>query len=331
MKDYRSEIIKSIEAELVHYVPPDWMASISDAMIRILSDYEITERCTDVAVLDDTNTKLLKRYCACLMVDGKSKRTIEQYQRAVQRLSDVIGKSYTEMTAYDIRYHLACEKQRGIANSTLENIRSNLSAFFSWMVNDEIIEKNPMSTVGVIKIPDEIRKAFSDIEIDAMRSACRNTKERALVEFLLSTGIRVDELSQMDISDVNFTDLSVHIRHGKGNKERITYMSNVCAKRLSEYLRDRKDYEVCLFRNKNYDRIGTDGIRYILKGIEKRSGVDDVHPHRFRRTFATRLASRGMPIQEIQVLMGHSKIDTTLRYVCVDDTSIQSSYKKYIA
>lgn len=329
--DYRNEIVKSMEAELVHLVPSDLMPTISDVMIRILADYEITERCTDVAVLDDTNTKLLKRYCACLMVDGKSEKTVYQYSRAVQGLSDVIDKPYTEMTTYDIRYFLACEKQRGIANSTLENVRSMLSAFFQWMVNDEIIQKNPMATIGTIKVPDEIRKAFSDIEIDAMKSACHTRKERALVEFLLSTGIRVDELSKMDIADVNFADLSVHIRHGKGNKERITYMSNVCAKRLGEYLRERKDDEVCLFLNKNYGRIGTAGVRYILKEIEKRSGVENVHPHRFRRTFATRLANRGMSIQEIQRLMGHSKVDTTLRYVCIDDANIQASYKKYIA
>ena len=329
--DYRNEIIRTIEYSLITVLDQNQLQTVADVATRILADYEITERCTEVAVLDDTNTKLLKRYCACLMVDGKSEKTVYQYSRAVHELSDVINKPYTEMTTYDIRYFLAREKQRGIANSTLENIRSMLSAFFAWMVNDEIIQKNPMATIGTIKVPDEIRKAFTDIEIDAMRGACHTKKERALVEFLLSTGIRVDELCKMDVSDVNFADLSVHIRHGKGNKERITYMSNVCAKRLGEYLRERKDDEVCLFLNKNYGRIGTDGIRYILKEIEKRSGVENVHPHRFRRTFATRLANRGMSIQEIQRLMGHSKVDTTLRYVCIDDANIQASYKKYIA
>jgi site-specific recombinase XerD len=264
-------------------------------------------------------------------VDGKSKNTVAQYVRTCRKLSETIGKPLTEMNAYDVRFFLAKEMERGISDQSRENQRANLSAFFQWMVNEEIIPKNPIAQIKPIKCHQEVKKAFSDIEIDALRSACKSLKERALIEFLLSTGARVSEVAEMKVQDVNIETLSVHILHGKGDKERITYTTAVGMKHLLAYIHSRKETGDALFYSKNHEPIRTSGIRFILNNVAKRAGVSNVHPHRFRRTFATNLSKRGMAVQEIQKLMGHANINTTLVYIATDDSMVQASYKKYTA
>lgn len=331
MSDYRNSFINSVEQSLVSILSQQDLESVMTTVTMILNNYEIMERCTDLVPVDGTNEKLLKRYCACMMVDGKSKGTIAQYKRNLQRLSDFLQKPFTEIGTYDIRFYLASEKQRGISNTTLETIRAQLSAFFHWMTIEEITPRNVMDPIKPIKCPVEVKKPFSDVEIDRLRSACKTFKERALVEFLLSSGVRVEELSDMEISDVHMAKRTVRVRHGKGDKERITYMSNVCATHLKTYLESRKDALPNLFLNKNSGKMLPGGIRFVLNGIAKRAGVPNTHPHRFRRTFATGLAARGMDIQEIQKLMGHADINTTMTYVYTNDEQVMNSYNKYIA
>ena len=171
MPDYRNEFIKEVEQILITFIDNPVMAGIiSDKITIVLNDYELTERCTEIVPLDSLNEKLIKRYCACLAVDGKSEKTIYQYRRSILRLSDFLNKPFPEMKTYDIRFYLASEKERGVSERSLENTRANLSAFFQWMTVDEIIEKNPMLKIKPIKYVDEIREAFSDVEIDKLRS-----------------------------------------------------------------------------------------------------------------------------------------------------------------
>lgn len=330
-QDYRMNFIRDVETALAFRYEPDEIARISNIVTRSLSGYEITERCTDLVPQDDANDRLIKRYAACLLVDGKSRRTIYTYCRTVRKLSDMIRKPYTEMGAYDIRFFLATEKERGLSNSSLETTRAQLSAFFQWLADDEVIPKNPIAKIKPIKVPKEIRTAFSDVEMDALRSACKTVRERALVEFLVSTGLRVSELTGTKIEDVNFDTLSVHVVSGKGDKDRMTYTAQVAAKHLISYLRGRKKESEMLFCNRDGGRISTTLIQRVLKQLGKRAGVDGVHPHRFRRTFATNLSKRGMEIQEIQKLLGHSNVNTTMIYVNTDDSMIRASYNRYTA
>jgi len=330
-KDYRMSFVGDVETALASLFQSDQILKISNAVIKALENYEITERYTDLVPLDDTNERLIKRYKACLMVDGKSEKTIYQYERTVRKLIRTIPRNVTEMGVYDIRFFLAMEQDRGVSSRTMENIRANLSAFFQWLADDDIIPKNPIAKLKPIKYPDEVRKPFAEVEIDDLRSACRNLKERAIVEMLLSTGVRVSELASMEVKDVNTSDLTVHVIHGKGAKERMTYTTAVCTKHLLAYLEDRPGTGKALFYNRKHEPLNDGGIRFILNEIAKRAGVENVHPHRFRRTFATNLAKRGMNIQEIQRLLGHSDINTTMTYVCVDSGQIQASYNKYIA
>lgn len=328
--DNREKIIHELEIKLVPIFDMETVTRISTLLRTLLLDYEVQERCTDVVIRDSTNDKILKRYCACLLIDGKSEKTIYQYRRSVQLLSDKLGKNFTDMGVYDIRYYLGCEKSRGISNVSLENTRANLSAFFQWLVNEELINKNPMITIKPIKCSKEIKLPFSDIEIDTMKNSCKTLRERALIELLLTSGIRVEELSHIKISDIDFDKLSVHVTHGKGNKERITYITSVSAQHIKTYIKHRGIDGEYLFYGQKCTPLLPGGIRIILKTLEKRAGITNVHPHRFRRTFATKLADRGMDIQNIQKLLGHSNLDTTLRYVHVSDSNVQVSYDKYM-
>jgi len=331
MKDHRMNFIQDIEVKLFGLFSPEQLSLISNAVITSLSDYEISERCTAVACLDDSNTKLLKRYTGCLVVEGKSKNTIYQYNRMIQKLSATINKPFTEMGIYDIRMFLAIEKNNGLSNRSVENIRAYLSAFFQWLTNEDIIDKNPIAKMKSIKYTDEVRKPFSDTEIDALRCACMSLKERALVEMLLSTGVRVNELASMRVTDVDFNTLTVHVVNGKGAKERMTYTNDLAIKYLKKYIKYRGEDGEMLFYNRNHQPLKAGGVRFILNQIAARANVENVHPHRFRRTFATNLSKRGMNIYDIQKLMGHSNINTTTTYICSDDSTIHASYNKYIA
>lgn len=328
----RESFIKSVEESLINHFTREQVALISHIVTKKLSDYEISDRCTDLVVYDDTNDRIIRRFKACLMVEGKSEKTIEQYVRTARKLSDTLnGKLFTDMDAYDVRYYLAMELERGVSDRTRENQRANMSAFFQWMVNDDVIPSNPVAKLKPVKVADEIRKPFSDIEIDALRFACKSKKERALVEVLISTGVRVSELSSMKTTDIDMNTMTVHVVHGKGAKERLTYITPVALKHLTAYLNDRKETGTALFYNKNHEAIDSGGIRFILNTIAKRANVDDVHPHRFRRTFATNLSKRGMEIQEIQKLLGHSNVNTTLVYVAIDNAKVHSSYRRFTA
>ena len=330
MKDCREQLLKDLEVYLSTKFNNEDLQQISVSLVKIIGNYEIIERCTDVIPLDDENERLLKRYAACLTIDGKSKHTVYQYIRTGRKLSEFIKLPFTKMGTYDIRYFLATEKERGISNVSLENTRANISAFFQWLTEEEVITKNPIAKIKPIKCKEEIKLPISDVEIDSLRSACKTKKERAIIELLLSSGIRVSELTAMKIKDINFSDLTVHVVNGKGDKERITYTTAVSAKHLVDYINDRKTLGENLFYNKNNEVLEPGGVRYILNNIAKKADVENVHPHRFRRTFATNLAKRGMSVQDIQVLLGHSSIKTTMEYVHTDRNKVQAEYNKYI-
>lgn len=330
MSDAKTKLIQSLERRLLGKFNRNDIVFISDSLTKILSDYDVTEKCTDVVVYDGINERLIKQYMACLYVDGKSEKTAYQYRRACEKLSEALGKPFPETTVYDIRFYLACEKERGLSNRSIENLRANLSAFFQWMFKEDLIKKNPCMNINPIKYEDVVRKPFSDVEIDRLRMACKNKKERAIIELLLSSGIRVSELTDLRIADINRNDRSVHVRCGKGGKGRVTYTTNVAFRHLEEYWLARKDEGDMAFYNGHHEPLNSGGVRYILNQLGKRAKVDNVHPHRFRRTFATKMASRGMDVQSIQVLLGHSNISTTMEYVYISDAKISASYERHI-
>lgn len=185
-----------------------------------------------------------------------------------------------------------------------------------------------MAKIKPVKYKEEIKHALTSVEIDQIRSVCSNEKERAIFEFLLSSGLRVSELCALNRTDVDFINLSVLVREGKGNKQRTTYISDICASRLKEYLETRTDNDPCMFLSKLGCRYKRGGIEFMLTELGKKSKVDNLHPHKLRRTFATNLAKKGMPIQNIKTLMGHSDINTTMTYINIATNIVKNEYER---
>lgn len=334
MKEARISLVDSIEENLYDLFEDEQDFNIAvSRIITSLEDYEINYRCTDIVTIDDSNQKIIKRYIASCYISGLSPFTIKHYLYAIRRFLQILdNKPITEVTAYDIRYYLAVLKQRGtVSDLTLDSYRMSISAFYTWLFKEEIIPRSPFINIRPIKYRRNIKFSFSPMDIDNLRCACANTRERALMEFLLSSGVRVNELVHLCRRDVNLQKHSVHVIFGKGNKERITYINDVTEMHLRRYLKSRRDSSEKLFVAKKGEirELTTGGVRWILHELGNRAGVDNVHPHRFRRTFATNLFQRGMSVREIQKLMGHAKTDTTLGYIATDEETLGTEYNRF--
>lgn len=332
MSDYRQNLINDIQEALSYSIDKETSDIVINKILYVLSDYDVQKKCTEIVTYNDVNQRLIKRYCACLFVDGKSDKTVYQYRGQLERFSEFIEMPLTKTDVYNIRLYLASKKDSGLTDVSVENIRSVLSAFFSWMYLEEIIDKNPCTRVNPIKCRVKLQRPFSEVEMDRLRTYCKNPKERAIIELLVTSGLRVSELAALDVSDLDFAEKAVRVRNGKGGKDRITYMNDVACIHIKSYLEYSKNNgSSALFYNKNHERIRSGGIRHILKELGKRAGVDNVHPHRFRHTFASNLVARGMDIQQVQRLLGHSNINTTMGYVYTSDDMIKASYERHIA
>ena len=329
MRDYRNDFIQELKLTLADAGNLNLDSVISAASI-ILDKYELSERSTEIVPVDDANTLLIKTYTSHMIVNGRSEGTIRAYIREVKRLCEFLGnRDIKTICAFDIKNYLAQEKMRGVSNRTLENTRAYISAFCEWMTVEEYISKNPCMAVKPIKYTEEVRLPFTQVELDRIRSACKNQRERAIVEFLLASGVRISEFCALRVEDIDFNYKSVRIRHGKGDKERYTYINDLAHDHLVKYLTEEGITSGPLFISKLRKEYTPHGVRGLLNSIAARAKVEDVHPHRFRRTFATMLAGRGMDIQEIQKLMGHTNINTTMIYVTLDTANMKHSYEKY--
>lgn len=277
------------------------------------------------------NLGLLKLF---IFVNKKySEGTLEQYALAIDMLLADIGKRLPDIKTNDIRYHLAMyQTTRNVEKATVDNRRRNLSAFFSWLAKEEIIIKSPMIRIAKIKSEVEVKLPFSDDDIEKMRCATmvtRNSKrDRALIEFMLTTGCRVSEIVNLDISHVNFLREEAIVK-GKGNKERKVYISRTAMHYLQEYISDREiNADSPLFANKSGKRWSKQSIEKLIKSIAKKVEVDNAHPHRFRRTFATNALNKGMSVQCLQKILGHQSLDVTMKYCTVDDDTARIEHRR---
>ena len=326
----KERLIRDIEIKLSEMYPEIDMDRVMTCVISCLGEYDVSEKSTQLAERSqDINDRILRRYSACLALDGRSEKTIKQYMWTCRKLGE--NKTFTDMTTNDIRLFLGQLKLNGAKNSYVENQRAYITAFFKWMQSEDLIEKNPCDKVRTIKCEKVRRLPFNDVEIDKLRSVCKMPKRRAIIEVLLSSGVRCEELTNLDIGDVDMRNRTLLVRHGKGGKDRIVYISEVAAEHLERYLSTRKDSSVELFRTQQGERYSCSGIQDMMRRLGKAAGISNVHPHRFRRTFATNLYKRGMDVHEIQRLMGHSNIQTTLGYICTDDAQLRAAYERYAA
>lgn len=310
-----------------------------------LHDVDITNKHYELAESINENDLLLLNYFeSSLRISKFSEGTIAQYLRTAKFVRSFVGKNFANITGIDIKYFLAYhQKENNWSDTTIRNNIHYLSAFFNFLMDEEVINKNPMNKIGKVKSEKVIKEAFSSEEFERLRVACRNdSRAAALIEFLYATGIRVDELVKLKWRDIDTRHMSLVVR-GKGDKEREVLFSEKAAFYLDKYFNERaakegRSREEMLNRplfadkkkspeTKDYEAVTKNGIRYILKDIGNRSGVSKVHPHRFRRTFATDAINRGMPLEQLMILMGHNQYDTTLIYAKVKSNKVEQSYR----
>lgn len=278
--------------------------------------------------LDDSTDDLLDCFIAAMHVENRSAKTIARYKYVIGRLMDYVKVPTRRISIYHLRNYIASEKARGVADSTLEGYRQIYSAYFNWLQRECLIDRNPTANLGTIKVAKREKKRYTEIEIEKLNQACQTVRDRAILNFLASTGCRISEVTGLNRDSVDLERLECTV-HGKGNKERTVYLSEVAGMLLKQYLSERKDECEALFSGKHGERLQPGGVRIMLNVLAKRAGVDHVHPHKFRRTLATELTRHGMPIQEVARILGHDKIDTTMKYLAMNKEDIKADYRRY--
>lgn len=327
MEELRNDIMQRMQG----IITEEMLGKLGNVLDIAFHGYCIEKRSEELVVYDDSNTSKLRKFIATKRLEGLSESTLEQYYRHVNNMLNRIGKPLEKIETDDIRYYLSVyQEERKISKVTVNNMRRYLSTFFRWCTDEDIIQKNPMRRIKQIKQQKTVKEPFSDIEMEQIRQASGRVRDRALVEFLYSTGCRVSEVVHIDLNDIDFVHNSVVVT-GKGNKQRKVYITDKAMYWLKKYLGNRKDNNVALFVGKGRKRLCKAGIESILKKIGNASGVGKVHPHRFRRTIATNLINKGMPIQEVQQMLGHSSMDTTMIYCKVDSNNVKAAHRKYAA
>lgn len=329
--EIREEIIQKVMQALDGRVNIETANIVQDILTIELNNYEVQERCTDVATVDDSADRMLKKFLATKRIEGIAESTLLRYAEENKKLIRFLGKPLYEVSTYDIRFYLSYRRENSVkklGNRTLDGMRRCYSSFFSWLSAEGLIGRNPCAAIKQIKYRKEVKKPYSAAEMEKLRRACANKRDLALLDFLYCTGCRVSEVARLNIDDIDFENMECTVL-GKGNKERTVYLSEVAAMNLGEYLASREDGNEALFTGKGTERLGKNGIEVLLKRLGKKAGVVNVHPHRYRRTLATNLLDRGMNIQDVAVILGHADLKTTQVYCYISQKNVKNAYSKY--
>ncbi len=321
-------LLADIEKKLNAYVPADTVRKIIADAGEVLTRYDVTSTGPDGGGGKDESRQLVQMYIDAKAIEGRSQSTLKQFDYILTRLIEAVNVPLDRVTVYHLRQYIMSEKNRGISMNTIKGNVSVYSGFYDWLHREGLISTDPTANIGQIKATVEKEVPFTSEEIQLIKEACVNDLQLAVVHFLLSTGCRVSEVCSVNRSDIDYRNMKLSVT-GKGNKTRIVYIDDVTALMLKRYLSKRDDLDPALFYSKQKCRFTTDGIRIMLKTIEERSHVPNVHPHRFRHTLATNLIDRGMSIQEVASILGHAKLDTTMMYVSVNQRNAENSYRKF--
>ena len=323
----KQNLIKHMEQALSETLTAASMTEVLRILTEELGGFSVEQitRNTDDAVTEE----FLDAFLAAKQIEGRSEKTLTRYAYIIRRMLTAVKVPIREITIYHIRSYLMAEKKRGISDRTLEGNRSIYSSFFTWLFQEGLIARNPTGNLGVVKYTKKIRKPFSAVDLARLKEVCESQRDKAMVSFLLSTGCRISEVCALDRT-ISYQSGEITVL-GKGAKERKVYVDDVTIMLLDRYLGERKDQSPALFVGKGTERITPNGVRRALKRLSIKAGVENVHPHRFRRTLATNLIGRGMEIQDVATILGHDKLDTTMEYVCMDQSAVKGSYKKFVS
>lgn len=312
--------------EMAEYLSIAQMKKLQEVLLKNLSEAETPK-------MEISNAEYLQMFLDAKKIEGCSERTLQYYRVTVERLLQSIATPIRKVSTEEIRSYLSEYQQiNGCTRVTVDNIRRNISSFFSWLEEEDYILKSPMRRIHKIKTKQQVKEIISDEAIEQLRDHCTCTRDLAMIDLLYSTGIRVGELVNLNIADVNF-EARECVVFGKGDKERRVYFDAKAKLHLQNYLNSRADNNPALFvtLDSQHSRLKISGVEVRLRELGRSINLIKIHPHKFRRTMATRAIDKGMPIEQVQKILGHSQIDTTMKYAMVNQTNVKTSHQKFIA
>lgn len=328
----KEKLILEIKTAMTEIVSQQQMELLNIVLIRSLDNLCITEIDSEIKCSKTNNQKLLSFFIASKKVEGCSDKSLKYYINTIEKMLQKINKSVIDISTNDLRTYLS--EHQEIKNSsrvTIDNMRRIFSSFFSWLEDEDYILKSPVRRIHKVKTARLIKDTLSDEQLEILRDNCFEIRDLAMIELLTSTGMRVGELVKINRADVDFHERQIVV-FGKGNSEREVYFDARTKIHLKKYLESRTDDNKALFVSlaKPNSRLSIGGVEMRLRTLGKKAQIDKVHPHKFRRTLATMAIDKGMPIEQVQKLLGHVKIDTTMHYAMVNQTNVKNSHRKYI-
>ena len=326
----KTKLIENIIKESQPFLNQSQTMELTRILKSNLGNVEIENTAQSTESLD--NMKLLELFISAKQIEGCSDKTVNYYKNTIKKMLLNIDKQIDNILTNDVRKYLSDYKNtHTISKVSIDTFRRIFSSFFSWLEDEGYILKNPVKRIHRIKTPRTVKDTFSDENYEKMCRNCKNIRNLAIIELLISTGIRVGELVNLNISDINFHERECVV-FGKGESERIVYFNARCKIHLKEYLKSRSDDNPALFVSLKspYRRLGINGVERMLKKLGDECEIENVHPHKFRRTLATNAIDKGMPIEQVQKLLGHLQIDTTLQYAMVNQSNVKNSHRKYL-
>lgn len=325
--------VENVIDESINFLNNNQRIKLKETLMKICLNYriELLQQCKKQEI-QKNNTDILNKFISSKEIEGCSARTLGYYKDNINKMLDKVNISIADITTEMLRNYLAEYKNNSTAGMvTIDNIRRTLSSFFAWLENEDYIMKSPVRRIHKVKTTRKIKETLTDENLEKLRDTCVNVRDLAMLELLISTGMRVGELTRLNISDINFQERSCVVL-GKGNSEREVYFSAKSKMYIKKYLETRVDNNEALFVSliKPYNRLGISGIEIIIRNLGKNANINKVYPHKFRRTMATMAIDKGMPIEQVQKLLGHIKIDTTMEYAMVNQSNVKNSHRKYI-
>ena len=325
----KQKIVTVVVQGMLPYLNNAQVEKLQAVLLHALWDY-------DISLSDGTATKqeqdLLALFLAAKRIEGCSEKSLKYYQATTQAMLDGIGKPIKEIITEDIRQYLTnYQRERHSSRVTIDNIRRILSSFFSWLEDEDYILKSPVRRIHKVKTASNIKETYSDEILELMRDSCSELRDLAMIDLLASTGMRVGEMVLLNRDDVDFAERECVV-FGKGDKERMVYFDARTKLHLQTYLDSRNDNNHALIVSLKapFNRLSIGGVETRLRELGRQLGVHKVHPHKFRRTLATMAIDKGMPIEQLQQLLGHKRIDTTLQYAMVKQSNVKLAHRKYI-
>lgn len=320
------EKLVKILNEMAEYLSISQMKKLQEVLLKNMKEQEDS-------ISEATNYDYLEMFIAAKKIEGCSDRTVAYYKVTVEHLLKCIDTPIRKITTDEIRSYLAkYQEKSGCSKTTVDNIRRNISSFFSWLEEEDYILKSPMKRIHKIKTVQPVKETISDELIERLRDACLCKRDLAMVDLLYSTGIRVGELVRLNVDDISFEERECVV-FGKGDKERKVYFDAKAKLHLQDYLKERNDDNPALFVTLDapHQRLKISGVEIRIRRLGRSINAEKIHPHKFRRTMATRAIDKGMPIEQVQKILGHSQIDTTMQYAMVNQSNVKNAHRKYIA